>query len=81
MALELLCNPIKKHSQRLNTEHSQAMHSQAVLKFVHCSFSKSFHAISTPGTQGEDILLAELSYILGKFLHSTIAFFSVVKQF
>lgn len=68
MALELLWNPIKKHSERLNTEHSQATHSQAELKFAQCSFSKSLYAISTPGTQGEDIHLAELCYILGKFL-------------
>lgn len=68
MALELPCNTIKKHCKRLNTEHSQATHSQAVLKLVHCSSSKSLHAISTLGTQGEAIHIPELSYILGKFL-------------
>lgn len=68
MALELLCNPVKKHYERLNTEHSQAKHSQAVLKLVHCGFSKSLHAISTLGTQVEAVHLADLSYILGKFL-------------
>lgn len=62
MALELLCKPIKQHSERLNTEHRQATHGQAVLRFAQCSFSKSLHAISTLGTQEEAIHLAELLY-------------------
>lgn len=62
MALELFWNSIKKHSERLNTEHSQATHSQAVLRSAWCSFSKSLHAILTLGTQGEAIHLAELNF-------------------
>lgn len=69
MTLELLCNPIIKHYEGLITLTTARQHTAK-----HCASSRTavcqslFMLFQPLGTQAEAIHLAEVSYILDKFL-------------
>lgn len=69
MTLELLCNPIIKHYEGLITLTTARQHTAKHCASLRTAVCQSLFVLFQPlGTQAEAIHLAEVSYILDKFL-------------
>lgn len=69
MTLELLHNPIIKHYEGLITLTTARQHTAKHCASLHTAVCQSHFMLLQPlGTHAEAIHLAELSYILAKFL-------------